>query len=252
MKSLLSIGLLAAASIGTSASAGFEPGDSITVSRIGTAPGRAIRYSFDTTRNWDAISNGADYFGLAGVNTFAVQGGGEIYCFCVEMNEGFVDDPIVYDVVDIDAVPEHNPPGNMTFAKQTLMQDLYARHYDSIGTIGDYEGSWSDASDRAAAFQLVVWEISHENFSSDTDAMTANSEMSIILGAMAFTDYYSTNVLAIADEMINSLGDGGYMAYSKLLGLSNADNQDMLIVVPSPAIAGLAGLGLAGMRRRRR
>ena len=37
-----------------------------------------------------------------------------------------------------------------------------------------------------------------------------------------------------------------------LLGGTNATNQDLLIVVPSPAIAGLAGLGLVGMRRRRR
>jgi hypothetical protein len=252
MKSLLTIGLLAAASMSTSATAGLEPGDSITVSRIGTAPGRAIRYNYDSSRMWDGIASGADSFGLAGVNSFEVLSGGAIRAFCVEMNEGFVDDPIVYDVVTIDNVPEHTPPGPMSEAKQTLMQDLYARHFDSIGVPGDYDGTWAQASDRAAAFQLVVWEISHENFTSDTDASTANVEMSIILGAMAFTDTFNADVLLMADEMIASLGDGGYMAYTKLLGLTNPNNQDMLIVVPTPAIAGLAGLGLVGMRRRRR
>ncbi|MBQ71576.1 MAG: hypothetical protein CMJ67_01590, partial [Planctomycetaceae bacterium] len=63
MKSLFAIGLLAAASIGTSASAGLEPGDVITVSRIGTAPGRAIRFNYDSNRMWDDMAMGADSFG---------------------------------------------------------------------------------------------------------------------------------------------------------------------------------------------
>ncbi len=52
--------------------------------------------------------------------------------------------------------------------------------------------------------------------------------------------------------MIAALGTGGWNSMSNLLGGTNATNQDLLIVVPSPAIAGLAGLGLVGMRRRRR
>ena len=251
MKSLLTIGLLAAASIGTSASAGIEPGDTLTVSRLGTSPSHAIRYSYDSSRNWDDIASGQDYFGIAGVNNFQRDSGGFIKTFCVEMNEGFVDDPIVYTVTELGDVPEDVNPGPMNSVRQTLMQDLYARHYDdATGYVpGD---SWSDAQNIAAAFQLVVWEISHENFSTESDTSTANAEMSIVLGAMAFTDTFNADVLLIADSMINSLGDGGYMAYSQLLGLTSTDNQDMLIVVPSPAIAGLAGLGLAGMRRRRR
>ena len=49
-----------------------------------------------------------------------------------------------------------------------------------------------------------------------------------------------------------SLGDGGFRADYRVLGLTNPDSQDMLIVVPSPAVIGLAGLGLVGLRRRRR
>ena len=110
----------------------------------------------------------------------------------------------------------------------------------------------TSASNSAAAFQLVVWEISHENFASETDASVAVAEIDLSLGAMAFTDTYSTEVADIAQAMIDDLGQGGFMSYYKLFGLTNSANQDMLIVVPSPAIAGLAGLGLVGMRRRRR
>ena len=69
---------------------------------------------------------------------------------------------------------------------------------------------------------------------------------------MAITDYFNTDVLNTANAMIASLGTGGWNSMSNLLGGTNATNQDLLIVVPSPAIAGLAGLGLVGMRRRRR
>ena len=66
------------------------------------------------------------------------------------------------------------------------------------------------------------------------------------------TDYFSSDVLTAANAMISALGSGGWNNYSSLLGGTNATNQDLLIVVPSPAIAALAGLGLVGMRRRRR
>ena len=252
MKSLLFTGLVAATTISSNVSAGLEVGDVITVSRLGTSPSRAIRYNYDASRSWNATATGSDYFGLAGVSTFAfISGGyGNIGTFCVEMNEGFVDDPIVYTVTDIANVPEHAPPAGMSDAKQTLMKDLYARYYDSVM---DGSGmSWSDYSNGAAAFQLAIWEISHENLSSDSDASAVLGELYITVGAMAFTDTFNSETAALASQMLASLGDGGFQNYYKLRGLTSPNNQDMLIVVPTPAIAGLAGLGLAGMRRRRR
>jgi hypothetical protein len=104
----------------------------------------------------------------------------------------------------------------------------------------------------AAAFQLAIWEISHENLTSDTDASAVLSELDISVGAMAFTDTYNSETAALASSMLQSLGNGGFRTMANLFGLTSPNNQDMLIVVPTPAIAGLAGLGLAGMRRRRR
>ncbi len=249
MKSLLFTGLVAAATISSNVSAGFEVGDVYTMSRTGLSNGHAIRFNFDGSRTWNQAATGADYFGLAGLNEFAVMGGGSVQTFCVEMSEGFPDDPIVYTVTDLGGVPEHAPPGEMTDAKQTLMKDLFARHYDSAT---DEMGSWADRNDRAAAFQLVVWEISHENLTSSSDASYGLGELDLSTGAMVITDSYSSTVMDMANAMIASLGNGGFQNYYKLRGLTNPNNQDMLIVVPTPAIAGLAGLGLAGMRRRRR
>ena len=251
MKTFLFTGLAAAAAMTAPSSAGLEPGDVITVSRLGTAPGHAIRYNYDASRSWDAAATGADYFGLAGVNSFQNDTGGILRTFCVEMNEGFVDDPIVYTVTELANVPEELPSPGMSEVRQTLMKDLYARFYDTTQYISGI-GSWGASADQASAFQLVIWEISHENFGSETDANLAKTEMDISVGAMSITDSYSAEVATIAAAMISDLGNGGFSNYTKLLGLTNPNNQDMLIVVPSPAIAALAGLGLVGMRRRRR
>ena len=253
MKSLLFTGLVAAATISSNVSAGLEVGDVITVSRLGASPSHAIRYNYDASRSWNDAATGSDYFGLAGVNSFAfISGGyGNIKTFCVEMNEGFVDDPIVYTVTDIANVPEHAPPAGMSEAKQALMKDLFARYYDVVMNL-PAGSDWAVRENYAAAFQLAIWEISHENLTSDTDASAVLGELDITTGAMAFTDTFNYETAVLAGSMLSSLGDGGFINYYKLRGLTNPNNQDMLIVVPTPAIAGLAGLGLAGMRRRRR
>ena len=234
MKSLLFTGLAAVTVVSASANAGIVPGDTLTLSRIGTA-GLAIRFDYDASRTAGEMPSGYSQFGLAGMSFFNnLTSGGTVQTFCVEMNEGFPDDPITYTVTELTGVPEETPPGNMSQMKADYMSDLYARWYALARPVNE---------DLMAAFQLVVWEISHENW-------TTKSDLDITVGAMSITDYNNANVLDYAIDMIDSLD--GTMRMDSVLGLTNPSNQDMLIVVPSPAIAGLAGLGLAGMRRRRR
>ena len=257
MKSLLCKGLLASTFIFAPAAFGeADPvGSTITLSRIGTAPGHGIRWNYDFTRQAFDTPTGASLYGIAGVNKFNILGSGgtdtgrNLRAFCVEMNEGFVDDPIVYTYTEVTGVPEDAEPGPMSITKSRLMQDFYKRNYRDVTTM-DAGESQATTADEAAAFQLIVWEISHENLDSDIDV--AKSQLDLQLGAMAFTDTYSMTVLDIANQMIDGLGMGGWKSFSSLYGLTNENNQDLLVVVPSPAIAGLAGLGLAGMRRRRR
>ena len=252
------IGLIAGAiAVASSANAGLVIGDVISVSRTGMSPGYLITANYDGSRASNASGVTGGNAAQAGVNNFThltTNGNtayGTIQAFCVEIAEAFPDDPISYTMVAPTQVPEETPPGNMTANQSQMMQDLYSRYYVDV-IDSDNDGSWSNASDEAAAFQLVIWEISHENFSDTSDLSVMKSELSITLGAMAITDYFSTDVLNSANAMIAALGTGGWNNYASLLGATNGTNQDLLIVVPTPAIAGLACLGLVGMRRRRR
>lgn len=241
-----------AATLSPAALAGIEIGDTLELIHIDANPSRAITYDYDGSRAWDAPSTNADgTFGQAGINNFEFcQGFGNLQAFCVEVSEGFNDGCLQYDVVPFGDVPEEVPPGpmNLNASKMVLIQDLYSKNYASTM---DGSGSIQDWANRAAAFQLVVWEISHENIDG-SDVSTGMMELNLELGAFQVVDFYNAEVMDLAQAMIDGLGVGGFGVMSNLLGLHSETNQDMLIVVPSPAIAGLAGLGLVGLRRRRR
>jgi hypothetical protein len=249
-------GAIAVASTANIASAGLVIGDVITLARTSNN-GRIVTINYDASRSSSASGVTGGNLALAGTIDFNLQtingnvAGAKIAAFCVEITESFPDDPITYTMTDLTSVPEESPPGNMSVNQGQMMQDLYSRSYsDAISSAND--ASWSGYSEEMAAFQLVIWEISHENFSDTSDLSVMKSELDITLGAMVATDYYSVNVLNAANAMIAALGSGGWNTYGQLLGGTSATNQDLLIVVPSPAIAGLACLGLVGMRRRRR
>jgi hypothetical protein len=258
------IGLIAG-TIAVSASvqaANINIGDVLNMTRGSNGFGANIYYNYTSSVAYNASGAGRSYsLAKAGIQNWAVNSvngtntfGYNQIAFCVEVEEG-AGSPVDYTVVAPANVPENSPPGPMGSARSTLVQDLYSRYYES--TVDPAGGtSWGDSINRGVAFQYVIWEISHENFS-DTDLSTMVSEMDVANGAMvAFGDSSGSSldagVLTEISAMIGALGSGGWNTYAGLFGLTNPTNQDLLIVVPTPAIAGLAGLGLVGMRRRRR
>ena len=238
-----------------SANAGLGIGDVLEMSRT-ASNGKIVTINYDSSRAWNATGIVGGNNAMAGFIDFdliSVNGNsrnGEINAFCIEITEAFPDDPIEYTLVDPTGVPEENPPGTMTAAQSQVMQDLFYRYYGDVSESASE--TWASYSEEMTAFQLVIWEISHENFSDSNDESSIVSELDIQLGAMAATDTFNANVLSTAQEMIAALGSGGFYNFNSLLGGSSPSTQDLLIVVPSPAIAALAGLGLVGMRRRRR
>ena len=225
--------------------------------------GRPVLWNYDSARSSSAATNssGIQRAALAGFinwDVTALNGNtyvGTMSTFCVEIAEGFPDDPIDYTIADLTSVPEETPPGNMNANQSIMMQDLYNRYYVDVATQDGGGESFGDYTNEQAAFQLVIWEISHENFNT-TSLDDMKAELSIELGAMQITeDTSGSGIIAIASSMISALGTGGWWYDNSnpwVYGGTNPNNQDLLIVVPSPAIAALAGLGLVGMRRRRR
>ena len=259
MKNILLASCFAAA-VAPAAMAGLEIGSTVDLMHMDTATqGRSLRFIYDGSLSAGAPKYtggvGGTTFGVAGLNVFSYcnpSRPGQVRGFCVEVKEGFERGVCIsYDVKDYNDVPEENPPGSIgsNMNRSTLIGDLYARHYSfAIEVSGDFQ----DWKDRIAGFQLAVWEISHEDLTGDPTQ--AVSELDLFAGAFqVFDGSITAEALMYADMFMSSLGDGGqFRTVSNLLGLSNPDYQDVLVVVPSPAIAGLAGLGLIGLRRRRR
>ncbi|NCF40076.1 MAG: hypothetical protein GWP75_08180 [Planctomycetia bacterium] len=222
-------------------------------------------YTSGTASN-AAIGSRATSFAQSGILNFSVDSinstsytGWTIPAFCVEIEEG-LSSPITYNIVDPATVPENSPPGAMGAGRTSLINDLYSKFY--VSTIENPSGSWSTDFPNAQAFQLLIWEISHENFSGDTSDSDAGrnnmmSQINLLEGAFVAAtssggNSLASNVSSAISTMTSGMGVGGWGTFARLAGATNATNQDLLIVVPSPAIAGLAGLGLVGMRRRRR
>ena len=132
------------------------------------------------------------------------------------------------------------PPGAMGAIKATLVSDLYRRYYSGLSTAQDN-----------AAFQIALYEITHENLSA-ADAASALAQLDLTRGA--FQTSASAEAFQSAADMLASLGEGGFKSVgNNLRGLTNATAQDQLLMVPVGGPAILAGLGLLGvgvLRRR--
>jgi len=192
-------------------------------------------YNTDASR-WNPVKAGQHNFSK----------GSRVYeNYCVQLLQGLtVNDCYTFEVKAVEDVPNGpGAPGPMGAMKASMMENLYKRYWSTAQAGGNTS---------AAAFAMLVWEISHENFDAG-DAVSALSQMSLTTGAFQMQDQAGDGVFDLATSWINEMVTAGTIkSFPNLIGLSNPTKQDHLMVVPVPAPAVLAGLGLLGVARGRR
>ncbi len=202
---------------------------------------------FNNNESFNSATANSGFAGLnAGQLNFTVYG--KTYSnYCIQVFEGVgqIGDTNVWCTAALVDVPDFPPfPGPMGAVKATLVQDLYARFHATVKNSGD--------SIQHAAFQVALWELTHEKITA-ADAASALAQLSLVNGALQMDGVADAAVLAAANNMLNQLGVGGFQSIGdNLIGLTSASKQDQLVVVPIPAAALLAGVGLLGVGLVRR
>jgi len=234
-------GIALAVALGASAAASA---DSVTLTFLGFGDPTSTGVRYNSTLAWDARS-ATNYSPITvGSHRWSVYGQ-ERTTFCTQLFEGVTaGNTYTFNYVSPSMVPDgddpYTAPGPMGSIKATLVQDLYRRYYSGLS------GAVS-----VGAFQIALYEITHENLSATT-ASGAVAQLALDKGA--FQAGKTGGLYASAAAMLASLGQGGFGSLgTDLRGMTNPSAQDQLLVVPIGAPAVLAGLGLIGigfMRRR--
>ena len=137
----------------------------------------------------------------------------------------------------------------MSEVQTGMVEDMYSRFIN--GRTGKLQEGTAltdsfDYATASAAFQLVLWEISHEDITADSlDA--AKDQLLMDLGA-----FRAAEATEATELIISALGEDGWESHEGIIGLHSATAQDQLMVVPLPTPIILAGIGLAGVVAVRR
>lgn len=235
-------GLLAGLAFGATSTAGAA---TMSMTFNGLGPSKTLKLNYNAGRSFNQNASGGWQNYAAGKMKWT-SSGKSVTTYCTQIAETISNGQTVnYTVAALANVPDPNP-GPMGAIKATLVRDLYARNWSSVKA--------SNSSNLHAAFQLAIWEITHENVSA-ANAAAAADQLNVAVGALAVNMNNNTTaqVAAIAQQMIDSLGTNGFLAFGNVVGLTDPFAQDQLVVVPIPApvlVAGLGLLGAAALRRR--
>ncbi|OUU90420.1 MAG: hypothetical protein CBC35_11830 [Planctomycetes bacterium TMED75] len=205
---------------------------------------------------WDFSSGSEVFYNVRAVEHLWVEEGAldPIYTHCVEIYQSVVPgNEYSFQTTAIENIPERDSwPGPMGEQRAKLVEDLYANYVDPL-TGGVYDtglGSGVDLDDYAAAFQLMLWEITHENFAEGADAFEMATQISFDFGAIQ--SEADSSVFTVLDNMFLTLNDG-FLDSANLEGWTNPDAQDQsrLVIPGAGTLTGLAFM-IPMTRRRRR
>lgn len=230
------MGAIAACAVAASASA-----STLQLNYSGQGFGSTVNVSFNNGMGATASHNG-----------FAGQlkwNNGTVTTYCVEL--GQFTGNYLFNVTSVDNVPSPGPgsTGAMNATKANLIRDLFYRAYSSV-----------NSNIAGAAMQVAIWEIAFENITETTNLDDAKSQL-LASGNWASQGWFKsvagndnqTDINNAVTALFQSLGTGGWVLDCGPAGLTHPTGQDQLIMIPVPAPALLAGLGLIGavaVRRR--
>ena len=216
----MTFGIAASVALGMSGIAGAE---TITARFSGTL-GQQINITSPTLNgnvntvkfNWTRQDSPG-----AGVNSSIAQ---DYTAYCVDLAQAVnANSNHAYNVV---SPSDHG----FSLSQTTLLGRLWADYFPVI-----------DTSDESAAFQMAIWEIIHDSAPNLSDG--------------AFRVNTVAPASALATSWIGSVSAVGYVSTNpvqQLVVLESATVQDQITVVPAPATAALAGLGMLALGSRRR
>lgn len=218
-----------------------------TMTFTGYGLNETVGVRFNNSDSFNSATAASGFANIhAGQHNFNVFG--KTYSnYCVQLFEsaGQVGETNVWCTAAVADVPDAPPaPGPMGAIRATLVQDLYARFHAGVKASGN--------SVQHAAFQVALWELTHEKFTAG-DATSTLAQISLEHGALQMKGSDDPAVFAAANNFLAGLGTGGFKTLGdNLFGLTNPTKQDQLVVVPIPAAALLAGVGLLGVGLIRR
>ncbi|MCG3123250.1 MAG: hypothetical protein GIKADHBN_01660 [Phycisphaerales bacterium] len=201
----------------------------VTATFNSVTPGSDGQFSLDGGANWNNT-------GPAGLFQWTRTGGdhtglqGDFMAFCVELTEHIgYGNSYAYTVDTVENAP--TILGGMGAAKADQMRELFGRYYTPAFT-------FSLGGTQAAAMQLCVWEIAHEQ----------TSGLDIAAGSAQFVNNDAA-AMALAQSYLSSLDGTGPKDYS-IYSLLSPGTQDMIVPGPASLALAAAGLMVAGRRRR--
>lgn len=220
----------------------------LTVTLTGYSAGRYELAGYNSALSWNATSTVSLSSVRAQQHVFTEANGFQNLTWCAEIFQGVdLGQTYTYDITTVQNTPGGAvAPGPMGAAKAVIVRDLFARWINP--TTGYVTGGIADRDAKSAAFQVVLWELTHENF---TAATPSNILPQLSLTTGAFRASVTGATAAWYSQMVASLGSGGFQSIA-MQGLTSPTAQDQLMLTPVPAPGALALLGLAGLAKRRR
>ncbi|MEM1330278.1 MAG: hypothetical protein AAGG07_06940 [Planctomycetota bacterium] len=227
------------------AAAGVASADTVDVRQLDGSNGRGAGANSSITvyGNTSTIFAGELIHEFTnGTGRLAALNGRTLAVFCVDAEQSTArGTPVTYESEDLANVP--TPGAAMGSARADAVRGMIAYKDSLSGT-----GLASTENQFALAFQLALWEVIYDY---DTSVMGGNLD----LDAGDFSATRTTGSSwsgAVLDQFNDFLANIGFMPRSGAIALRSDTNQDLVVVIPTPAAAGMGLVGLAGLASRRR